>query len=124
MTAWRPAMCVAVVLLTGAVPVPALAEAFCVTVQGLPDQCIYADAAECQRRAFQLGGVCTANATTIVTPPGPGKFCLAEGGRAVACVYADRNTCIADAQRRHTACIPATAPPEGGVDPFAVRRPY
>jgi hypothetical protein len=124
MTLRRLAMCFAVVLLAGAVRDPAFAERFCVTVQGLPDQCIYADATECQRRAFQLAGVCTANAAQIATPPGPGKFCLAESGRAVLCVYADRNTCIADAERRHTACVAATAPPEPGVDPFAVRRPY
>jgi hypothetical protein len=124
MKARRLAVCVALMLLAGAVRLPAYAEPFCVTVQGLPDQCIYADAAACQRRAFQLGGICAANAAQIVTPPGPGKFCLAEGGRAVSCVYADRNTCIADALRRRTACIAATAPPEPGVDPFAVRRPY
>jgi hypothetical protein len=103
---------------------PAVAAPFCVTVQGLPDQCVYVDGAECQQRAFQLGGVCTANAKEITTPPGPGSFCLAAGGHVVACNYVDRESCQQDAARQHTACIPATAPPNAAVDPFAVRRPY
>ena len=103
---------------------PAVAAPFCVTVQGLPDQCAYADGAECQRRATQLGGICTANAKEIATPPGPGSFCLAAGGHVVACNYADRQSCETDAARQHTACIPATAPPGAAVDPFAPRRPY
>jgi hypothetical protein len=107
-----------------ALAMPAWAAPFCVTVQGLPDQCIYVDGAECGRRATQLGGICTANGAEIRTPPGPGLFCLAEGGHAVACVYADRDTCNAEARRRKSTCIPASAPPSGSVDPFAPQRPY
>jgi hypothetical protein len=103
---------------------PAVGAPFCVTVQGLPDQCVYVDGAECQRRALQLGGICSANAKEIKTPPGPGAFCLAAGGQAVACNYVDRQSCQEDALRQHTACIQATAPPSVSVDPFAVRRPY
>ena len=104
--------------------VPAVAAPFCVTVQGLPDQCIYVDGAECQKRAQQLGGVCNANAKEISTPPGPGAFCLAAGGHVISCNYADRQSCLNDAMRQHTACIQATAPPSVSVNPFAVRRPY
>ena len=103
---------------------PAVASPFCVSVQGLPDQCMYVDGAECQRRAGQLGGICTANAKEIATPPGPGAFCLAAGGHVVACNYPDRQTCEDDARRQHTACIQATSPPSVSIDPFAVRRPY
>ncbi len=103
---------------------PAVAAPFCVEVQGLPPQCIYVDGAECQQRANQLGGICGANAKEVKTPPGPGSFCLAAGGRVVACNYADRQTCFEDAARQHTACIEATEPPSVAVDPFAVRRPY
>jgi hypothetical protein len=117
----RVAAVVAVALLA---TTPAFAAPFCVTVQGLPDQCIYADSGECGKRANQLGGICTANAQQVTTPPGPGSFCLAEGGRVVQCLYADRDSCTADAQRRHGACIPASTPPQGSVDPFAPRRPY
>jgi hypothetical protein len=104
--------------------VPAAASPFCVQVQGLPNQCIYVDGAECQRRAGQMGGICIANEKEIKTPPGPGTFCLAAGGHVVACNYADRQSCNNDAARQHTACIPATTPPGVSVDPFAVQRPY
>jgi hypothetical protein len=124
MSAYARAARVAGAVVVALLAAPAFAAPFCVTVQGLPDQCIYADSTECGKRAAQLGGICTANAQQITTPPGPGSFCLAEGGRVVQCLYADRDTCTADAQRRHGACIPASLPQQGSVDPFAPRRPY
>ncbi len=103
----------------------ARAAAFCTSVQGLPDQCIYADGASCQARAVQLGGVCVVNQAEVPPVPGAGQFCLVVGNTATNCVYADRNTCQADAVRRHTACVQSAAPPGSSViDPFSIRRPY
>ena len=116
------------ILLTAAsimIPDPAMASPFCVTVQGLPDQCIFADGASCQRRADQLHGVCVANPAEVTPVPGPGQFCLVIGNQAMQCVYADRASCQADAARRHTACVQTAGQPGSStIDPFAIRRPY
>ncbi len=106
-------------------PKPAMASPFCVAVQGLPDQCIFADGASCQRRASQLNGVCIANSLEVTPAPGPGQFCLVIGNQAMQCVYPDRVSCEADAARRHTACVQTTGQPGSStIDPFAIRRPY
>ena len=103
----------------------AFASPFCVVVQGLPDQCIYADGGSCQNRANQLGGVCAANVKEIRPGFGPGSFCLVSDNVATDCVFFDRTSCENDARKRHTACVQRT--PSTGItafDPFAIRRPY
>jgi hypothetical protein len=105
-------------------PCRTLAAPFCVSVQGLPDQCIYVDGSECQSRATQLGGVCIANAAAIVRQFGTSQFCIVTETGTALCAYADRNSCTADALRRHDACIEAVRPGNNTIDPFAIRRPY
>lgn len=98
---------------------------YCVSVSGIPDECIYADGTECQTQAARLGGVCTANrAAPVYNQTGSGRFCLVSGGQASLCLYPDRTSCQADAVRRHAACVEAASPNQVDIDPFAIRRPY
>jgi hypothetical protein len=113
-----------IVVLGLLIPQFALAAPYCVTVQGLPDQCVYVDGQECQKRAVQLGGVCTSNPGDILVQSGPGQFCLVVGGQATLCIFPDRNSCQEEASRRKTACVQAGTPAQQAVDPFAIRRPY
>lgn len=113
------------ILLVGlAISQSAFAAPYCVSVQGLPDQCMYVDGQECQKRAVQLGGVCKSNPADIVAQSGPGQFCLVIGGQSTLCIFPDRNSCQAEASRRNTACVQTAPPPQEAVDPFAIRRPY
>ena len=101
------------------------ASPFCVSIQGIPSQCIYADGRQCQIRAQQLGGVCSANPAEVKGTPGPGQFCLVVQNSASICAYPDRTSCEVEAARKHTACIEAPGPlPDRSADPFAIRRPY
>ncbi len=84
---------------------PCRAAPFCVEVPGLFSQCIYFDAVECQRRAFQLSGVCNANPKELVLPVGTGKFCLVGQNRESQCVYSDRNTCQSAATALGGVCV-------------------
>jgi hypothetical protein len=109
----------------------ALAAPFCVNVTGIPQQCLYVDAANCQREASRLGGRCTANPAELMTPVSAARYCLALGGGIMSCVYPAYADCETDAGRLGGACI-ATPPPSStlqgisptpGVDLFAARRP-
>jgi len=115
-------LCVAVFV---AIPGMAAAAPFCVAVQGLSDECLYADPASCQTRASQLGGACVSNPAESLQAVGPGRFCLVIGGQASQCIYPDRGSCTADAVRHRTACVEVTGNPgTSEIDPFALRRPY
>jgi hypothetical protein len=103
---------------------PAQAAPFCVEVEGIPPQCLYADARDCQTRANQLGGICSGNAQEISTPPGIGQYCVVSSGGAAQCIYADRGSCLTDAMRRGGACVQANGTIGGTPDPFRVTRPY
>ena len=115
---------IAILLVGLTVPQLAFAAPYCVAVQGLPDQCMYVDGQECQKRATQLGGVCQSNPADIVAQSGPGRCCLVIGGQATYCIFPDRTSCQEEATRRHSACVQAATPPQIAVDPFAIRRPY
>jgi hypothetical protein len=120
----------AIALALGCSPA-ALAAPFCVNVTGIPQQCLYADPANCQREAHRLGGRCTANPAELMTPVSAARYCLAQGGGVMSCVYPAYADCETDAGRLGGACI-ATPPPSSalagisptpGVDLFAARRP-
>jgi hypothetical protein len=115
---------IALLLVGLTIPQLAYGSPYCVAVQGLPDQCIYVDGQECQKRAIQLGGVCKSNPADILAQSGPGQFCLVIGGQATMCIFPDRNSCQEEASRRKSACVQAASPPQEAVDPFAIRRPY
>jgi hypothetical protein len=111
----------AVVLLAGlAAPIGAMAAPFCLRNQMLAPQCIYYDAAECQRDAQRQGAVCSVNPSEFTLLAGSGQYCVVTSTRASLCVYADRNTCAAEAARQHGACmdaIPAGRP--AAPDPYS-----
>ncbi len=81
------------------------AAPFCVSVTGLPDQCMYYDTAQCSARATQLGGVCTANPAELKVTGGSGRYCLVDSNRVAQCTYPDRDTCTADASRKGAICV-------------------
>ena len=98
---------------------------YCVSLIGVPDQCIYADAGECQTQAARQGGICKVNnAAEIANQTGSGQFCLVVSGQASLCLYPDRTSCQAEAIRRHAGCVESGSPNQVDIDPFANRRPY
>ncbi|MDQ2802500.1 MAG: hypothetical protein M3Y41_07385, partial [Pseudomonadota bacterium] len=54
---------------------PAVAAPFCLQNEAIPAQCIYYDATDCQRRAAQMHGFCTANPAEVTVTPGNGQYC-------------------------------------------------
>jgi hypothetical protein len=113
----------ALLALTG---VSANASSFCVEMEGIPPQCLYADPGLCQSEASHAGGRCVANPETFTVPAGQSPFCVVESGNVISCVYGDLASCRSDAERRHGACLAAPPPPAPHVspDPFAIKRPY
>lgn len=107
----------------------AKAAPFCVRVTGLPDQCLYADPAACQREAARQGGRCEANPAEIEAPVSAFNYCLAQAGGVMSCVYPAFADCAGDARRLGGACVAAkplaTPNPvkQPGVDPYGVQRP-
>jgi hypothetical protein len=83
----------------------ARAAPFCTQVTGLPTQCIFYDAAECNTRANQLGGTCVGNPSEFKVVGGSARFCLVDSSRSAFCAYPDRDTCQNEANRRGEVCI-------------------
>lgn len=111
-------------LLLLATPLPALGAPFCVQTQALPPQCMFYDAALCQQRAFQLGGLCAVNPAEIKLSPGLGHYCLLTSQLISSCIYTDLANCQRDATTQHGACIIAPGRPESpGADPYRDIRP-
>jgi len=105
-------------------PPTALAAPFCVQTQALPPQCMYYDAASCEQRANQLGGLCSVNRKEVRVRPGLGHYCLLTSGLVSSCIYADRGTCQRDAVQQHGACVDTPARPESPApDPYRDVRP-
>lgn len=80
-------------LLVVFLPGLAFAAPFCVTTQGLTPDCIYDDTTSCRARANQVRGVCTVNASEILTSYGQEKYCLVDSSRVPQCIYIDRSSC-------------------------------
>src|SRR5579863_4136457 len=57
-------------------PVAAQAAPFCIQSQGLPAQCIYYDAGDCQREANRQGAICTASPDEVTLSTNLGQYCL------------------------------------------------
>ena len=107
-------------LVTTLLAAPAGAAPFCVAQQGIPNQCLYFDPAECKLRAQQLGGNCAANpgevATTNASTTSP--YCIT-GPNYSSCKFIDRGACEAEAARMGVACVEGTTPPAGATpDPY------
>jgi hypothetical protein len=122
--------CTLVAALSPAAMAPAaMAAPFCVTVSGLPDQCLYVDPVQCQREAERQGGRCGANPDEFEAPVSALGYCLAQAGNVVSCVYPAYSDCQTDAKRQGGACIAAKPPAspapvtQPGIDPFGVSRP-
>jgi hypothetical protein len=86
----------------------------------IPPQCIYYDAAECQRDAQRQNAVCSVNPDEIRLSAGPGQYCVVTAGGVAQCIYTDRDSCTAEASRQHGTCAeaPQTAPSRA-PDPYA-----
>jgi hypothetical protein len=105
-------------------PLPVLAAPFCVETQAVPPQCIYYDAALCQKDADHQGGLCAVNGSEVTVSPGLGHYCLLTSTLVSSCIYADRANCERDARVQHGACIDAPERPESpAADPYRTVRP-
>lgn len=91
-------------LLVCVMPVQVMASPFCITVMGIPPECIYDDTALCRQRAAQLGGICTVNTKEITGAYGDEKFCIVDSSRVPQCIYADRSSCES-AQNNGSVCV-------------------
>ena len=111
-------------LLLLAAPAGAMAAPFCVQTQALPPQCIYFDAASCNQRAQQLGGLCSVNRREMRVSRGLGHYCVLTSERASSCIYADRGNCENDARQQGGVCVDSPSRPESPrVDPYRDVRP-
>ena len=84
---------------------PTHAAPFCVHTKAIPPQCIYFDPSSCNKRAIQMGGICTANEDEVKVTSGIGHYCLVTSGMASFCSYASRDTCDRDARQQQGVCI-------------------
>ena len=121
--AGNKALIIGIVLLAGMAT--ARAAPFCVVVQGLPDECVYVDAAECSSRAARLHGRCGLNpAAPAPLREGHEAYCLVQSSVALSCLYADIAACEHDGNRSNGACVEAPKAMPGATDPFQQIRPF
>ena len=78
-------------------PRSVVAAPFCTQITGIAPECIYYDADQCRRRANELKAICLANPAEFHLVTGNERYCLVGGDRAALCIYADRQTCEAEA---------------------------
>ena len=103
---------------------PAGAAPFCVRTQAIPPQCHYFDPAECNARARQMGGWCSANESELPVSIALGHYCLLTADRASACIYLDLGSCDVEARHQQGVCVPAPNRPESPPpDPYRDIRP-
>ena len=101
-------------------PSSVLAAPFCIESQALPPQCMYYDAASCEREATRQQAACSVNVKELPLSNNVGQYCMVTSGGASQCFYSDRTTCAADATRQHGLCTNApTVAPSAAPDPFA-----
>ena len=107
-----------------AAPLPVLGAPYCVETMSVPPQCQYFDPGECNTRANQMGGRCSANTNEVQLQPNIGHYCLLTPGQVSQCIYPDQAVCDAEAQHEHGVCVDAPNPPESpAADPFRNVRP-
>jgi len=96
----------------------AAAAPYCLSVVGIPAQCLYADVANCLRDAARQGGTCQVNAAEIKLPRfSTLRFCLVTNGPVIDCSYVDRRSCDLQATRRAAICADR-APGQPDIDIF------
>lgn len=101
------------------------AAPFCISNQSVPPQCMYYDAAQCEKEAALQGGVCSANPQRLTLRPGIGQFCVVTSSLISLCVYSDRGSCIAEAARQHGTCVAApNVAPSRSPDPYGATGVY
>jgi hypothetical protein len=106
------------------VPATAMAAPFCVQTQAISPQCIFFDAASCNKRAKELGGTCTVDTSQITVSSGVGHYCLLTSSMVSYCVYSDSEQCNREALHQQGVCIQAPHRPESpGADPYREVRP-
>lgn len=111
-------------LLVWVAPATAVAAPFCVQTQAIPPQCIFFDAASCNKRANELGGSCTVDPKQTTVSSGVGHYCLLTSSMVSYCVYSDAGQCNREALHQQAVCIQAPARPESpGADPYREVRP-
>ena len=100
-------------------PLPASAAPFCIANLSLPPQCMYYDAALCQKDAGKQGGWCTPNPAETHAASGSGKYCVAFSQGVALCIYQSRESCDEAAARQGGACYFDPQRASGGPDPFS-----
>lgn len=101
-------------------PFSVLAAPFCIESQALPPQCMYYDAASCQREATRQQAACSVNVKELPLSNNVGQYCMVSSDGASQCFYSDRTTCAAAATRQHGLCTNApTVAPSAAPDPYA-----
>jgi hypothetical protein len=94
----------------------ACAAPFCVSVQGIPAQCHFVDAVQCQKISYESGGICTVNRDEFLVLSGSGAYCTIDSSRYANCSYSDRATCEKEALASSMVCIDNTKPFEDQED--------
>jgi hypothetical protein len=91
---------------------------YCLSIPGVPPQCIYFDTHDCFREAGKQRGNCSLNAAEVTLPAyGSGRFCMVLNGPVIDCSYVDRRSCDDQAIGRSGICIDRT-PSQPDVDLF------
>lgn len=107
-----------------AIPASAVAAPFCVETDAIPPQCIFYDAAQCNKRAAEMGGQCTVDSSQVQVSTGIGHYCLLTSSKVTYCVFAGRDDCDREAKHQQGVCIQAPGSPEApGADPYRNVRP-
>ena len=102
----------------------AAAAPFCVRTQAIPAQCLFFDAAQCEKRAREMGGICEANIKETPVGINVGHYCLVTSAKASLCIYLDYASCEVEARHQQGVCVEAPNRPESpAADPYRDIRP-
>jgi hypothetical protein len=94
------------------------AATFCVVGNGLQPQCLYDDAASCNRNADSPNFICTVNPEAQLTYIGGQKYCIVDSNRVAQCLYDDHARCDNDARERNFVCVDHQAIEKDNINPF------
>jgi|GEM_PF-2410292 len=107
-----------VLLLSFFLSTQTMAAPFCISIQGIAPQCEYFDAAQCQKRSYELSGICIANPDELILLSGNKAYCVVTSNRSTICAYTDRPSCEKEAYSAGGVCIDNTAPLGVQQDPY------
>ena len=89
-----------------AIALPAAAAPFCTQAKGAQRICQYTEAADCIKRAGELGAVCVPNPGELRSSVGSARYCLVDNDRNASCIYPARQNCETDSIREGSgACV-------------------